>query len=47
MKKLITSIGVSAALLLALTACSSSGNNGQENGVDSAIAAQVDAALAA
>jgi ribose transport system substrate-binding protein len=46
MKKLITSIGVSAALLLALTACSSSGNNGQENGVDSAIAAQVDAALA-
>ena len=47
MKKLITSIGVSAALLLALTACSSSGNNGQENGVDSAIAAQVDAALKA
>jgi ribose transport system substrate-binding protein len=46
MKKLITGIGVSAALLLALTACSSSGNNGQDNGVDSAIAAQVDAALA-
>jgi len=47
MKKLITSIGVSAALLLALTACSSSGSNGQSNGVDSAVAAKVDAALAA
>lgn len=47
MKKLITSIGVSAALIFALTACSTSDNNGQNNGVDSAIAAQVDAALAA
>jgi ribose transport system substrate-binding protein len=46
MKKLITGIGVSAVLMLALTACSTSGNNGQDNGVDSAIAAQVDAALA-
>jgi ribose transport system substrate-binding protein len=47
MKKLITSIGVSAALMFALTACSTSDNNGQTDGVDSAIAAQVDAALAA
>jgi ribose transport system substrate-binding protein len=47
MKKLIASIGVSAALVFALTACSSSGDNGQDNGVDSAVAAQVDAALAA
>jgi ribose transport system substrate-binding protein len=47
MKKLITSIGVSAVLMFALTACSTSDNNGQDNGVDSAIAAQVDAALAA
>lgn len=47
MKKLITSIGVSAALLLALTACSNSGTNGQSNGVDSVVAAKVDAALAA
>jgi len=46
MKKLITGIGVSAVLMLALTACSTSGNNGQDNGVDSAIAAQVDKALA-
>jgi ribose transport system substrate-binding protein len=47
MKKLITGIAVSAALMLALTACSSSGTNGQNDGVDSAVAAQVDAALAA
>jgi ribose transport system substrate-binding protein len=47
MKKLITGIAVSAALMLALTACSSSGTNGQSDGVDSAVAAQVDAALAA
>jgi len=47
MKKLITGIGVSAVLMLALTACSSSGTNGQNDGVDSAVAAQVDAALAA
>jgi len=46
MKKLITGMGVTAALLFALTACSSSGDNGQENGVDAAIVAQVDAALA-
>ena len=46
MKKFITGIGVSAVLLLALTACSTSSENGTENGVDSAIAAQVDAALA-
>jgi ribose transport system substrate-binding protein len=47
MKKLITSIGVSAALVLAFTGCSSSGTNGQDDGIDSAIVAQVDAALAA
>jgi ribose transport system substrate-binding protein len=47
MKKLITSIGVSAAMIFALTACSTSDNNGQNDGVDTAIAAQVDAALAA
>jgi ribose transport system substrate-binding protein len=47
MKKLITSIGVSAAMIFALTACSASDNNGQNDGVDTAIAAQVDAALAA
>ncbi|NDC19701.1 MAG: sugar ABC transporter substrate-binding protein, partial [Microbacteriaceae bacterium] len=46
MKKLITGMGVTAALLLALTACSSSGDNGQTDGVDAAIVAQVDAALA-
>ncbi|MBJ7280995.1 MAG: substrate-binding domain-containing protein [Rhodoluna sp.] len=46
MKKLITGMGVTAALLLALTACSSSGDNGQADGVDAAIVAQVDAALA-
>jgi ribose transport system substrate-binding protein len=46
MKKLITGMGVTAALLLALTACSSSGGNGQTDGVDAAIVAQVDAALA-
>jgi len=46
MKKLITGMGVTAALLFALTACSSSGDNGQTDGVDAAIVAQVDAALA-
>ena len=47
MKKLIASIGVSAALIFALAGCSVNGSDGQTDGtVDAAIAAQVDAALA-
>lgn len=47
MKKLITGIAVSAALMLSLTGCSVSGSNGNTGGTDSAVAAKVDAALAA
>jgi ribose transport system substrate-binding protein len=46
MKKLITGIAVSAALMFSLTACSVSGTTTEE-AVDSDIAATVDAALAA
>ena len=47
MKKLITSIGAGVALVLALAGCSTSGADGQnDTGVDQAIVAQVDAALA-
>ncbi len=47
MKKLITNIGASAAVVLALTGCSMNSATGQnDTGVDSAISAQVDSALA-
>ena len=47
MKKLVTSIGAGVALVLALAGCSTSGADGQnDTGVDQAIVAQVDAALA-
>ena len=45
MKKLVTSIGVSVALMLSLSACSVSGGTA-EQATDSTIAATVDAALA-
>ncbi|MFM5905108.1 MAG: substrate-binding domain-containing protein [Micrococcales bacterium] len=47
MKKIITSIGVSVALLLSLSACTVAGSNGATDGaVDSTVAATVDKALA-